>query len=86
MEVRTGVRGRGIVGLLRGGKEGKTIALRTDFDALPIQDEKDTPYKSLVPNVMHACGHDGHTATLIGVATVLAKYREHLKGNVVFIH
>lgn len=86
LEVRTGVGGRGVVGLLRGGKEGKTIALRADFDALPIQDEKDTSYKSLVPGVMHACGHDGHTATLIGVATVLAKHQEQLKGNVVFIH
>lgn len=86
IEVRTGVGGRGVIGLLRGGKEGQTIALRADFDALPIQDEKDVPYKSTVPNVMHACGHDGHTATLLGVATVLAKHRDHLEGNVVFIH
>lgn len=86
IEVRTEVGGRGVVGFLRGGKEGKTIALRADFDALPIQDEKDVPYKSTVPNVMHACGHDGHTATLLGVATVLAKHREQLEGNVVFVH
>lgn len=86
IEVRIGVGGRGVVGLLRGGKPGKTVALRADFDALPIQDEKDVPYKSTVPGVMHACGHDGHTATLLGVATVLAKHREELQGNVVFIH
>jgi len=86
LEVRTGVGGRGVVGLLRGAKEGQTIALRADFDALPIQDEKDVPYKSSVPGVMHACGHDGHTATLIGVATVLANHREDLSGNDVFIH
>jgi|SRR5690625_1554203 len=86
LEVRTGVGGRGVVGTLRGGKDGKTVALRADFDALPIQDEKDVSYKSTVPGKMHACGHDGHTATLLGVATVLAKYREHLAGNVVFIH
>lgn len=86
IEVRTEVGGRGVVGTLRGGKEGKTVALRADFDALPIQDEKDVPYKSTVPGTMHACGHDGHTATLLGVATVLAKHREELEGNVVFIH
>ena len=86
LEVRTEVGGRGVVGTLRGGKPGKTVALRADFDALPIQDEKDVPYKSQVPNKMHACGHDGHTATLLGVATVLAKHRDELEGNVVFIH
>ena len=86
LEVRTGVGGRGVVGLLQGGKEGKTVGLRADFDALPIQDEKEISYKSLVPGVMHACGHDGHTATLLGVATVLANHREELEGNVVFIH
>lgn len=86
LEVRTGVGGRGVVGLLRGGQPGKTVALRADFDALPIQDEKDVPYKSKVPGVMHACGHDLHTAGLLGVAKVLSEYREHLAGNVVFIH
>lgn len=86
IEVRTEVGGRGVVGTLRGGKEGKTVALRADFDALPIQDEKDVPYKSTVPGTMHACGHDGHTAALLGTATVLAKHREELEGNVVFIH
>lgn len=86
LEVRTAVGGRGVVGLLRGGKKGKTIALRADFDALPIQDEKAVSYKSLVPGAMHACGHDGHTAALLGVATVLAKHRDKLEGNVVFIH
>jgi amidohydrolase len=86
LEVRTNVGGRGVVGTLYGGKPGKTIALRADFDALPIQDLKDVPYKSTVPGVMHACGHDAHTATLLGVAHVLSKYREQLQGNVVFIH
>lgn len=86
IEVRTGVGGRGVVGTLRGGKPGKTVALRADFDALPIQDEKDVPYKSQVPGVMHACGHDGHTSTLLGIAKVLSEHREELEGNVVFIH
>lgn len=86
LEVKTGVGGRGVVGLLKGGKPGKTVALRADFDALPIQDQKDVPYKSRVPGVMHACGHDIHTAGLLGVAKVLSEHREELAGNVVFIH
>jgi amidohydrolase len=86
IEVRTGVGGRGVVGTLKGGKPGKTVALRADFDALPIQDEKDVPYKSKVPGVMHACGHDIHTASLLGVAKVLSEHKEELEGNVVFIH
>ena len=86
LEVKTGVGGRGVTAMLRGEKKGPTIAIRADFDALPIQDEKEVSYKSLVPGVMHACGHDGHTATLLGVAKVLTKYREELRGNVLFIH
>jgi amidohydrolase len=86
IEVRTGVGGKGVVGTLRGALPGKTVALRADFDALPIHDEKDVPYKSTVPGVMHACGHDGHTATLLGLAKVLSGLRDQLQGNVVFIH
>lgn len=86
LEVRTGVGGNGVVGMLRGGKPGKTVALRADFDALPIQDEKDVPYKSRIPGVMHACGHDIHTAALLGVVKVLSEARESIEGNVVFIH
>lgn len=85
IEVKTGVGGRGVVGLIRGNKPGKTVALRADFDALAIQDEKDVPYKSKVPGVMHACGHDAHTATLLGVTTVLNDIKEELEGNVVLI-
>jgi len=86
LEVKTGVGGNGVVGLLRGGKPGKTVALRADFDALPIQDEKEVAYKSRIPGVMHACGHDVHTAALLGVARVLGEVKEELEGNVVFIH
>lgn len=86
VEVRTGVGGRGVIGTIRGGKPGKTVALRADFDALPIQDEKDVAYRSTVPGVMHACGHDGHTATLLAVAEILVSQKEHLTGNVVLIH
>lgn len=78
--------GNGIVATLKGGKAGKTIALRADFDALPIQDEKDVPYKSKVDGVMHACGHDGHTATLLTLAKVMKEFQEELSGTLVFIH
>lgn len=86
LAVKTGVGGKGVVGILRGGLPGKTVALRADFDALPIQDEKDVPYKSRIPGVMHACGHDIHTAALLGVAKVLSEVKDKIKGNVVFIH
>lgn len=85
-EVRTNVGGRGVVAKLTGGKPGKTIALRADFDALPIQEERDVPYRSKVPGVMHACGHDGHTAQLLGLAKALNAMKEDLHGSVVFIH
>lgn len=86
LEVRTGVGERGVVATLRGAKPGKTVALRADFDALPIQEENDIPYKSKVDGVMHACGHDGHTATLLVLAKVLHSMKDQLEGNVVFIH
>ncbi|WHY02612.1 amidohydrolase [Neobacillus sp. DY30] len=86
LEVKTEVGGRGITALLKGAKPGKTVALRADFDALPIQDEKSVPYKSKIPGIMHACGHDIHTASLLGTAYALSKVKEHLHGNVLFIH
>lgn len=86
IEVKTDVGGRGVVGYIRGEKPGRTVALRADFDALPIQDEKDVPYKSSVPGVMHACGHDAHTTILLTVAKVLAQLKEELAGTVVLIH
>ncbi|WP_066172734.1 M20 family metallopeptidase [Bacillus marinisedimentorum] len=86
LEVKTGVGGRGVTAKLEGGKPGKTVALRADFDALAIQDEKDVPYKSQVPGVMHACGHDAHTATLLGLAKALHAVKDELEGDIVFIH
>ncbi|MED3875913.1 M20 family metallopeptidase [Lysinibacillus capsici] len=84
--VREGVGGRGVVAILRGGKPGKTVALRADFDALAIQEENDVPYKSKIAGKMHACGHDGHTATLLGLAKALNAMGDQIEGNVVFIH
>lgn len=86
IEVRRGVGGRGVVGIIRGGNPGKTIAFRADFDALPIHDAKDVTYQSTVPGVMHACGHDGHTAALLGFAKAINAVKDQLRGNVVLIH
>ncbi|WP_096199573.1 amidohydrolase [Bacillus sp. FJAT-45350] len=86
IEVQTGVGGNGVVGRIRGGKPGKVVALRADFDALPIQDEKEVEYRSKIPGAMHACGHDLHTAVLLGVAKVLFEARDELEGDVVLIH
>ena len=86
IKTRTMVGGRGVVGIIQGEQPGKTVAIRADFDALPIQDEKQVPYRSKVPGVMHACGHDAHTALLLSVAKALQTYRGHIKGNIVLIH
>lgn len=75
----------GVVGVLKGKENGKTILLRADIDALPIQELNNVPYKSQNDGVMHACGHDGHTAILLGTAKILAKHKDELKGNVKFV-
>ncbi len=85
LEVKTNVGGHGLIGILHGTHPGKTIALRADFDALPIHDEKAASYKSKTKGVMHACGHDGHTAALLGTAKVLSQFRDKIKGKIVFI-
>jgi amidohydrolase len=82
IEVQTGVAGTGVVGLIRGGQPGKTVMLRADIDALPIQEQNDVPYRSTVPGVMHACGHDGHTAILLNTARLLVERRQNLAGTV----
>ncbi|WP_026858992.1 amidohydrolase [Jeotgalicoccus psychrophilus] len=84
--VKTGVGGNGVLAYLKGSHDGPTVALRADFDALPIHEETDLEFQSVNDGVMHACGHDGHTATLLGVAKALNKHKEELHGNVVFIH
>jgi amidohydrolase len=86
LEVRTGVGGRGVIGILHGnGDSSRTVALRADMDALPIQDEKTCEYRSTVPGVMHACGHDAHTAALLGVAVLLSQHRDEVPGRIVFL-
>jgi amidohydrolase len=85
LQVQTGIAETGVVGTLRGDKPGKTVLLRADMDALPIDEENDVPYRSTVRNVMHACGHDGHTAILLAAARVLSERRANLAGTVKFL-
>lgn len=75
----------GVVGLLRGGKPGKTVAIREDIDALPMAELTDVPFKSKVENVCHSCGHDIHTTVLLSVARALAEIKDELNGNVMFL-
>jgi amidohydrolase len=84
--VQEQVGGNGVVAKIEGALPGKTVALRADFDALPIQDEKKVEYRSTVSGVMHACGHDGHTATLLVLGKTLHEMRDTLSGTVVLIH
>ena len=83
--VRRGVGGHGIVAELSGARPGPRIALRADMDALPIREETGLPYASQVPGIMHACGHDAHTAMLCGAARLLADRRDRLSGSVRFL-
>ncbi|KSW22064.1 MULTISPECIES: amidohydrolase [unclassified Pseudomonas] len=81
-EVRTGVAGTGVVALLDTGRPGPTIGLRADMDALPILEDTELPYASRTPGKMHACGHDGHTASLLLAAGRLARHHDHLCGRI----
>lgn len=85
-EVRRNVGGNGVLAYLKGDKPGPTIALRADFDALPIQEQTDVPFKSKNDGVMHACGHDGHTASLLGLAKALNSMHSEIEGTIVFLH
>ncbi|HRE30264.1 MAG TPA: amidohydrolase, partial [Anaerolineales bacterium] len=81
VEVRTGVGKTGVIGLLEGERPGPTVLLRFDMDALPIQEENAVDYASTTPGVMHACGHDGHTAIGLTVARLLTEARANLAGT-----
>jgi amidohydrolase len=85
LEVTTGVAGTGVVGVLRGDCPGRTIAWRADMDALPLHEAVDSPFRSVTSDVMHACGHDGHTAIAVVVAEVLAARRAQVPGSAVFL-
>jgi len=93
IEVQTGVAHTGVVGILKGNISGKVVALRADIDALPVLERNDLPFKSTVKGiymgeevpVMHACGHDTHIAILMGVAEVLSKNKDKIKGTIKFI-
>jgi amidohydrolase len=85
LETRTFAKGTGVCGYLRGAKGKKTVALRADMDALPLQEGADVPYRSKFPGVMHGCGHDAHTAMLLGAAMILSDMVTDLPGNVVFL-
>ena len=93
LEVQTGIAGTGVVGILKGAKPGKVVALRSDMDGLPVTEQVDVPFKSTQKamwngqetGVMHACGHDNHMAILLGTATILARMRNDLPGTVKFI-
>lgn len=93
IEVQTGIAKTGLKGVLRGGKPGPVVALRADMDALPVTERVDIPFASKVRTtylgkdvgVMHACGHDTHTASLLGAAEILAGMRDEIAGTIVFI-
>jgi len=93
LEVQTGIAHTGVVGFLKGGRPGPTVAIRADMDALPVTEKTDVPFKSHATaiyrgetvGVMHACGHDSHTAMLMGIAQIFAGVRDSLPGNVLFI-
>lgn len=93
IDVQTGVAKTGVVGILKGNHPGKTVALRADIDALPVTEKNDLPFKSEVTTeflgsktgVMHACGHDTHTAILMGVAQILSQHKDMIHGTVKFI-
>jgi len=85
LEVHTGVAETGVVALLEGSQPGPVLMIRADMDALPIQEETGAPYASQTSNVMHACGHDGHTAILLTAARILHAHRKDLAGTVKFV-
>lgn len=93
LEVQTGIAHTGVVGLLKGGRPGPTVAIRADMDALPVTEKTEVPFKSHATatyrgetvGVMHACGHDSHTAMLLGMAHIFAGVRESLPGNILFV-
>lgn len=85
LEVQAGVGKTGVVGMLEGDKDGPTILVRADMDALPILEENEASYASQSPGKMHACGHDGHTTIALGVAKLLSQHRDKIAGRIKFV-
>jgi len=85
LEVHTGIGRTGVVGVLHGARPGKTIMLRADMDALPIEEENAVPYRSATSGTMHACGHDGHVAMLLGAARLVVSRRADVAGTICFL-
>ena len=85
LDVKTGIAQTGVLGTLKGGKTGKTVMLRFDMDALPVNEESGVSYASETPGVMHACGHDGHMATGLTIARMLSSHQEQIPGSVIFL-
>jgi len=85
LNVKRGIAKTGVVALLEKNVQDSTLLLRADMDALPIQEENEAPYKSINNGVMHACGHDAHTAILLVAAKILSGYQEKIKGNIKFV-
>ena len=85
LDLRTGIAQYGVVGMLDTGKPGKTLLIRSDMDALPVTEDTGLEFASAHPGAMHACGHDGHMAMVLGAATVLNKIRDNLKGTIKFL-
>lgn len=85
IKVEKSANSTGVVGLLTGAKPGKTLLLRADMDALPIQEETGLPFASKIPGKMHACGHDVHTTMLLGAARILSQYKGSISGNIKFM-
>lgn len=85
LEVTLGRRLSSVTAVLRGARPGPVVLLRADLDALPVQEATELPYASAVPGAMHACGHDLHTAALVGAVRLLAERRAELAGSVVFM-
>jgi amidohydrolase len=85
LDMHTGIGGHGVVAMLSGKEGGQCVALRADMDALPMEEKNAVPYASARPGVAHCCGHDGHTAILLGTASLLCRFSDRLKGSVKFV-
>lgn len=85
IELRTGIAGTGVIGVVQGARPGGVVCLRADIDALPIQEAEGLPYRSMHPGVMHACGHDAHTAMVLAAGRVLHALRKEWAGTVLLL-